>query len=202
MPVWIKRANAERKPSGCAFGVLKVAAIIVLGFASSAVRAQSGRPQPDVYDPVPDAHKMPTASEMDRMARPNSSIKPPVAAGTPRADTCLLPPLDLIRSPSIVASHLQIEAKAKNEYQKACASVQKKKIADAQKTPPKSTWSVSEVCCGVGYAGASTHPTATSGRGSPGLPSGLYGGDNLRASVPLPGRYCCATERMGRGVAI
>jgi hypothetical protein len=85
MPVWIKRANAELKPSGCALRILKTVIIIVLGFASSAMRAQSGRPQPEVYDPVPDAHKMPSASEMDRMARANSSIKPPVAAGTPKA---------------------------------------------------------------------------------------------------------------------
>src|ERR1700687_1449575 len=133
MPVWIKRANAELKPSGCAFGILEVVAIIVLGFAPSAMRAQSGRPQPEVYDPVPDAHKMPTAADLDRMARNNSSIKPPVAAGTPKTDTCLLPPLDLINTPSIAASQLQIAGKARNEYNKACASLQKKKIADAEK---------------------------------------------------------------------
>ena len=47
--------------------------------------------------------------------------------------TCLLPPLTLISSPIIVAEQLQVPAKARKEYQQACAALKHQKTEDAEK---------------------------------------------------------------------
>jgi len=47
--------------------------------------------------------------------------------------TCLLPPLTLMSSPTVAVEQLQRTAKARNQYQQACAALRKKKGADAEK---------------------------------------------------------------------
>lgn len=49
-----------------------------------------------------------------------------------RKDTCLLPPLDSIRSSVITASQLRIPTKARKEYLRACSVLTKKKSTDAE----------------------------------------------------------------------
>jgi tetratricopeptide (TPR) repeat protein len=48
-------------------------------------------------------------------------------------DSCLLPPLTLLRSPLVAASTLAVPAKAKKEYFAACAALQEKKTDSAEK---------------------------------------------------------------------
>jgi tetratricopeptide (TPR) repeat protein len=48
-------------------------------------------------------------------------------------DTCLLPPLSLVRSQVVAATALAVPAKAKKEYMAACAALGKKKIESAEK---------------------------------------------------------------------
>ena len=48
-------------------------------------------------------------------------------------DTCLLPPLSLVRSHVVAATALAVPAKAKKEYMAGCAALRKKKIESAEK---------------------------------------------------------------------
>lgn len=48
-------------------------------------------------------------------------------------DSCLLPPLTLLRSPLVAASTLAVPAKAKKEYFAACTALQEKKTDSAEK---------------------------------------------------------------------
>ena len=48
-------------------------------------------------------------------------------------DTCLLPPLSLVRSHVVGAAALAVPAKAKKEYTAGCAALRKKKTASAEK---------------------------------------------------------------------
>jgi tetratricopeptide (TPR) repeat protein len=50
-----------------------------------------------------------------------------------KENTCLLPPLTLVRSPIVAATALQVPPKARKEYQEACSALNKKKTADAEK---------------------------------------------------------------------
>jgi tetratricopeptide (TPR) repeat protein len=52
---------------------------------------------------------------------------------TAKDETCLLPPLTLINSPTIAAEQLEVAAKAKKEYHEACIALKKKRGADAEK---------------------------------------------------------------------
>jgi hypothetical protein len=47
--------------------------------------------------------------------------------------TCLLPPLSRMSSPTVAVGQLQRAARARNEYQKGCAALRKKKRGDAEK---------------------------------------------------------------------
>jgi tetratricopeptide (TPR) repeat protein len=46
--------------------------------------------------------------------------------------TCLLPPLTLMRGPTVAVEQLRKTAKARNQYQQACAALRRKKSADAE----------------------------------------------------------------------
>jgi tetratricopeptide (TPR) repeat protein len=48
-------------------------------------------------------------------------------------DTCLLPPLNLVRSHVVAATALAVPPKAKKEYLAGCAALRKKKIESAEK---------------------------------------------------------------------
>ena len=48
-------------------------------------------------------------------------------------DSCLLPPLSLVRSPVVAATALAVPAEAKKEYMAGCAALRKKKITSAEK---------------------------------------------------------------------
>jgi tetratricopeptide (TPR) repeat protein len=49
-----------------------------------------------------------------------------------RKDTCLLPPLDQVRTSVVAAAQLRIPGKAWREYQRACSDVAKKKSSNAE----------------------------------------------------------------------
>lgn len=131
MPVRIEKSNAAPKRSVFASWAFKTVATILLCLTSSTLFAQSGR-QIGTYDPIPDEHRPPSPTDMDKMA-PAGPSKPPVAGNSATDDTCLLPPLNLTSHPSIAATQLQIPAKARKEYQKACSSLKKKKNTEAEK---------------------------------------------------------------------
>jgi tetratricopeptide (TPR) repeat protein len=48
-------------------------------------------------------------------------------------EACFLPPLTRVTGTSVTAAQLQIPESARREFQTACASIRKKKIADAEK---------------------------------------------------------------------
>lgn len=48
-------------------------------------------------------------------------------------DSCLLPPLTLVRSPVVAATALAVPSKAKKEYQSACTALKEKKPESAEK---------------------------------------------------------------------
>ena len=55
------------------------------------------------------------------------------APKTPEKESCLFPPLDLVRSPAISATALAVPAKARKEYLAACSSLQELKNDPAEK---------------------------------------------------------------------
>jgi len=112
---------------------LVLAGVVVLGFSVSPVAAQQ-QPQPGA--PASDVSNIPKPIT-DTLDRVNMRNWPNDAeAGKTTAekdDTCLLPPLTLISSPTIAAEQLQIAAKARKEYHEACAALKNKKLAGVEK---------------------------------------------------------------------
>ena len=119
-------------PPGSVLGLrlkrLLVAAILVLGTTACLSQAvpQNSSGSLDVSiipKPVPDT------SEQIRL---NSTVPPPAATSAKR-DTCFLPPLHLVQVQTITTANLGVSAKAKKEYEAACASLAGKKTDDAEK---------------------------------------------------------------------
>ena len=113
----------------------KFASVSIFGlmFASTIVLAQGGKPQFGSYDPVPDAHRPPSADELDRMAPAGAPNRPSGPSGSAQDAACLLPPLTLMSSPSVSAEQLRIPARARNEYRKACTALAKNRGIEAEK---------------------------------------------------------------------
>jgi tetratricopeptide (TPR) repeat protein len=126
------RSSAAWWQRSCA--ALVLAGIVVLGFSVSPVAAQAqGHPGvPSVPDDQRDIPRR-TIDTLEKVTLRNGPNAGEQEQKTTRTDdTCLLPPLTLISSPTIAAEQLQITAKARKEYHEACAAL-KKKVADVEK---------------------------------------------------------------------
>jgi tetratricopeptide (TPR) repeat protein len=108
-------------------------ASILLASLLTVARAQRTPTSAVPVDPFPDEHRPPSMSDLDRIDRANPKIRPPDTHSNTADETCFLPPLTLLSGPSISATQLLIPTGAKVEYQKACASLRKKKTAEAKK---------------------------------------------------------------------
>jgi tetratricopeptide (TPR) repeat protein len=110
--------------------------VFILLLSSAIVLAQGGRmpssgPPPPI-DVDPDVRNM-APEDRDRISSDSLNKRRVVPTQTAENDTCLLPPLNLTGSSSIPADQLQSAAKSKKEYQKACSSLEKKRMAEAEK---------------------------------------------------------------------
>ena len=110
-----------------------LAAVVLVGFFVSPLAAQQ-QPQPGA--PASDVSNIPksvtdTVDSVNLRNRRNAA-QPGQRSGE-KDETCLLPPLAAISSPTIPAEQLRIPAKARKEYHEACAALNKKKTADVEK---------------------------------------------------------------------
>jgi tetratricopeptide (TPR) repeat protein len=110
--------------------VFAIVFFVICAVSSHAqVPQEAGAPASDVSN-IP----KPVISTVDSVNMRNG----PNDARTPKKtsvqnDTCLLPPLTLIRSATVEADQLQVGAKAMDEYQQACLALRSHKLADAEK---------------------------------------------------------------------
>ena len=101
---------------------------VVLGSDSPAYARQESLP-----DDQRDIHRV-ANDTLDRVTlrnRPNAGEQGQKI--TEKDVPCLLPPLTLMSSPTVAVEQLRRTAKARNQYQQACAALRKKKGADAEK---------------------------------------------------------------------
>src|ERR1700719_1139143 len=101
---------------------------VVLGSDSPAYALQESLP-----DDQRDIHRV-ASDTLDRVTlrnRPNAGEQKQKI--TEKDVPCLLPPLTLMSSPTVAVEQLRRTAKARNQYQQACAALRKKKGADAEK---------------------------------------------------------------------
>jgi tetratricopeptide (TPR) repeat protein len=89
---------------------------------------QTGAPEIDVRD-IPGT----ITDTRDRVHERDLKRSDPAEQKTPEMDECLLPPLNLVKSPLVSASALAAPAKAKKEYADACAALKQKKTEIAEK---------------------------------------------------------------------
>jgi tetratricopeptide (TPR) repeat protein len=103
--------------------------ISCLPFPPSAVAQQAGAPAIDVSIIPKDIN-----GTFDRVqVRDLHEIAPAVEKKSETEDSCLLPPLTLVRSPVVAATALAVPPKAKKEYSEACAALKDKKAEAAEK---------------------------------------------------------------------
>jgi len=70
---------------------------------------------------------------IDRVQTRNTPHDLSAAQKSSENDTCLLAPLTLVHSPTVAATHLQTPAKARKEYEEACAALKDKKTENVEK---------------------------------------------------------------------
>ena len=107
--------------------------IVFLGVSISSVRAQQ---QPLAGAPASDVSNIPkpAVDTLERVTLRNGpSDAQPKEKGIARDESCLLPPLTLMSSPTVAVEQLQKTAKARNEYRQGCTALEKKSMADAEK---------------------------------------------------------------------
>ena len=109
--------------------------VFVLVFLASPAPAQAQRPDTPGA-PASDVSNIPKPIT-DTFDRANLSNRPNDAElGRKTAEndtTCLLPPLTLTNSPTVVADQLRIAAKARKEYHQACAVLKDKNLVEAER---------------------------------------------------------------------
>src|SRR4051794_36010840 len=111
-----------------------LACIVSLGFSVSPLPAQQAQPTQPGSSPDDMRNAPGTITDtLDRLTiRDLSKRGEPGKEVTGKDETCLLPPLTWISSPTIAAEQLQIAARAEKEYHQACAAMKKKKTADVE----------------------------------------------------------------------
>jgi tetratricopeptide (TPR) repeat protein len=109
---------------------------VIFGFCPAVVMGQSHQVSTPGTIPEIDTGEIRTlpGTDIDRI-RIRDALKraPSSSKATVTEETCLLPPLSLINSPTIPAEQLQTAAEARNDYHEACAALKRKKNADAEK---------------------------------------------------------------------
>jgi tetratricopeptide (TPR) repeat protein len=124
MSAWILSALIQKRT---------VAPIIVLVLASNVALVQGQNPTSNSEIESGEVRTLPP-TDADRITL-STNQKP--AQVTPKSsandDSCLLPPLNLTTAPVVSAGQLQIPAKAKQKYLKACAALKNQKTTDAEK---------------------------------------------------------------------
>src|SRR5882724_13559675 len=99
------------------------------GSCAGVTAGHSGAPASDVSN-IP----KPLTDTFERVQMRNAPYDAQAGQKTAeKENTCLLPPLTLVRSPIVAATALQVPPKARKEYQEACSALNKKKTADAEK---------------------------------------------------------------------
>src|SRR5215467_3043143 len=112
--------------------------IAYLGLILSCLFAAAQKPPPIPAPPPPVVHhSAPPQMGHPADVRVNLNNRPTLHDAK-RNDTCFLPPLDSIRSSVVAAAQLQIPAKARREYQRACAALSKKRSSEAEEHLRKS----------------------------------------------------------------
>jgi len=99
-----------------------------LPFSPTAVAQQSGAPAPDIGIQPKDVNgtfdrvQLRDLHESARAAEKKSEAE----------DSCLLPPLTLVRTPVVAATALAVPPRARKEYSEACAELKEKKTESAE----------------------------------------------------------------------
>ena len=110
--------------------------IIVCGFlvASFCISATPAQQIPTAGAPAGDISNLSrdVISTMDRISLRGRSEPANQKKPTKDVNTCLLPPLTQIAGPTVAAEQLRISVKAKNEYQRACLALSKRKYDEAE----------------------------------------------------------------------
>jgi tetratricopeptide (TPR) repeat protein len=133
-----ERSKSASKQPGRSLPQCKIVfvPILVLLSACGVAAGQLVTPTPGPSNPEVDSGEIRTLSVeavADRVRLRNAQNgAAPSSHSSAKEDTCLLPPLNQTR-PSISADQLQTAPAAKNEYQKACSALKKKKIGDVEK---------------------------------------------------------------------
>ena len=100
-----------------------------LSFAPVAVAQEAGAPATDVSN-IPRGINDTFNRVQVRDLHENT---PAVEKKSETEDSCLLPPLTLVRTPVVAATTLAVPPKAKKDYSEACAALKDKKIEIAEK---------------------------------------------------------------------
>ena len=137
MWIWTQIGNAARGDLRGNLRPISVRTPLVLvcafGFLVPPVFAQ--RPPVQTGPPPMEPLHLPTTvgETIDRVQTRNTPHDLSAAQKSSENNTCLLPPLTLINSPTINADQLRIAAKARKEYHQACAVLKNKNVVDAER---------------------------------------------------------------------
>jgi hypothetical protein len=104
--------------------------LVSIALSNSSILSVWAQQPPQPGAPESDVSNLPRAIN-DTFDRVNMRDRPKNGLSQPETvqkdDSCLLPPLTQVSSPTIAVGQLRIEASAKGEYLKACAALKKKK---------------------------------------------------------------------------
>ena len=103
-------------------------------FFAFLVSAMSAQQPPQAGAPAADISNIPK-SVGDTLDRISARAEPKGESGKKPAETdesCLLPPLSLVRNSTVAAGQLRIKPKAKKEYHQSCVALRHQKLVDAE----------------------------------------------------------------------
>ena len=133
MSVRIQTASAASKRTRVGLPSFKIVLVVVvtLGRISTGVSAQAQQPATSEVTSG-EIRTLPSA-DADQIQRNVPGGASTARKSSAKDDTCLLPPLNLMSGPTVAAEQLQISAKARKEYQAACAALEDRKTGEAEK---------------------------------------------------------------------
>jgi len=133
MSVRIQTSSAASKRIRVGLPSFKIVLVVVviLGRISTGVSVQAQQPANSEVT-TGEIRTLPSA-DADRIQRNVPDGASNARKSSAKDDTCLLPPLNLMRGPTVAAEQLQIPPKARKEYQAACAALEDKKTGDVEK---------------------------------------------------------------------
>jgi predicted Zn-dependent protease len=110
-------------------GILFFAWIAACGFVCSAA-AQTAHPTPAPNPPPPMPRPNQSTFDQTRLAIESNSRN--AALKSEIEDNCFLPPLSTMRITTVAVTQVQLPAKARKEYEQACAAIKNKKASVAE----------------------------------------------------------------------